>query len=97
MIRIIARVCEESQGHSVSPGILIQQVPQELKRAVGCRSLSLNFHSVDKALGGRAALPSSPLLAMPQLRELRLAQVDWKSEDVEAMLDLQRASRVAYM
>ena len=49
------------------------------------------------ALGGGAVLPSSPLLAMPQLRELRLAQVDWKSDNVEAMLDLQRASRVAYM
>jgi hypothetical protein len=73
------------------------QVPEELKRAVGCRSLTLSFLSIHKALGGGAVLPSSPLLAMPQLRELRLAQVDWKSEDVEAMLGLQRASRVAYM
>ena len=62
---------------------------------MGWGSLTLSFLSVDRALGSRAALSSSPLLAMPQLRELRLAQVDWKSEDVEAMLDLRQASRSA--
>ena len=82
--RMIETVCEPRHADP--------QVPEELKRAVGCRSLTLSFLSVEKALGGRAALPSSPLLAMPQLRELRLAQVDWKSEDVEAMLDLRQAS-----
>jgi hypothetical protein len=71
------------------------QVPEELIRAVGCRSLTLSLSSTDWAFGDLATVQSSPLLAMPQLRELRLAQPAWSCFDVEAVLHLRQVSRRA--
>jgi hypothetical protein len=62
---------------------------------VGCRSLTLSLSSIDWVFGNPATLQSSPLLAMPQLREVRLAQAAWSFNDVESVLHLQQVSRFA--
>ena len=70
-------------------------MPEELNRAVGCRSLTLSLSSIDWVFGNPATLQSNPLLAMPQLLELRLAQAAWSFYDVESVLHLQQVSRSA--
>lgn len=72
------------------------QVPEALRQAVGCRLLTLSLMSVGKTFGSRDMLRSDPLLAMPQLRELRLVHLGWNGEDVEAMLHLRQASSSAH-
>ena len=69
---------------------LLAAVPSDLHHLVACRSLAITVKAPLRAgLGGDLA--ASPLLQMPALRRVFIAQQTWPHEDVETLLELRQA------